>query len=305
MTESELKNIQKSLNIPRTGLLDEFTEAALRNFQIRNGIKATGLPDNATLEILEKDSNLGTISTDLAETNLSIKKYFLKPDEYFKGPTQKRAIFLHFTAGGSNPISVIDSWERDERGKVATHYVIGGRNLFTLSEEFDGDIIQCMPETGNYGWHLGVGNTALHRESIGIELCNWGPITRSGFGMFHTWNKKRIPGREYETEIGQLIEPFRGYNFYHKITDLQIESLYFLIKKLAKENDIDLEQGLKSFLKEQSPTQAFDFQAKVHSDEIKTGLFCHTNVSPKNKYGNYEKWDLFPQPEIIELIDSL
>jgi N-acetyl-anhydromuramyl-L-alanine amidase AmpD len=229
----------------------------------------------------------------------------LKPDEYFKGPTKNRAIFLHFTAGGSNPISVIDSWERDNRGKVATHYVIGGRNLFTLSEEFDGDIIQCMPETGNYGWHLGIGNTALHRESIGIEICNWGPLTRQGEGKYYTWNKKRVVGMDYHTEIGQLNESFRGYSFYHKITVLQIESLYFLIKKLAKENDIDLEQGLKRFLKEQSPTQAFDFQPKVHSDEIKTGLFCHTNVSPKNKYGNYEKWDLFPQPEIIELINSL
>lgn len=304
MTEPEIKKIQEFLKIPKTGLYDEFTEAAVRNFQIKNRLKVTGLIDNETLQLVDTESNLGLISTDLSETNLAIKKRFLKPDEYYKGPTKKRAIFLHFTAGSSNPINVVDGWERDERGKVGTHFVIGGINLFTNSTEFDGDIVQCMPDYGNYAWHLGIGNTALHRESIGIELCSYGPIKFKN-GSFWTWNDKKVPTLETEKRVGRLKEPFRDYEFYHKISHAQLKSLYFLVKKLAQDNQIDLVGGLKEFLKTQTPNQAFDYQPKVHSGEIKSGLFTHCHVSPKNKYGNYEKWDMFPQPELIDMINSL
>jgi hypothetical protein len=304
MTEPEIKKIQEFLKIPKTGIYDEFTEAAIRNFQIKNKLKVTGLIDNETLQLVDSESNLGRISTNLMETNLTITNRFLNQSEYYKGPTKKRAIFLHFTAGSSNPLNVVEGWERDERGKVGTHFVIGGINLFTNSAEFDGDIVQCMPSYENYAWHLGIGNTALHRETIGIELCSYGPIKFKN-GAFWTWNDKKVQTLETEKQVGRLQEPFRGYEFYHKISDAQLNSLYFLIKKIAQENQIDLGGGLKEFLKTQTPNQAFDYQPNVHADRIKSGLFCHTHVSPKNKYGNYEKWDMFPQPELIDMINSL
>ena len=48
---------------------------------------------------------------------------------------------------------------------------------------------------------------------------------------------------------------------------------------------------------------AFDYDANIVRSA--DGLFTHTNVSPKNKWGNFEKWDLFPQDELIDLIKSL
>ena len=61
---------------------------------------------------------------------------------------------------------------------------------------------------------------------------------------------------------------------------------------------------MKERLKKMDPWKAFDFDQEIVSGKQK-GLFCHSNVSPKNKFGNYEKWDWFPQNELCDLINSL
>lgn len=299
MTTPEIKQIQETLKVPQTGDYDQLTEAAVRNFQIKNGIDPSGIVDNVTKQKLLPDLNLGLVSTDLSE-NKSIKRYLLKPDEYFKGPTKKKSIFLHFTAGWDNPYNVVKDWENDKRDRIGTQFIIGGRNPQTLSDQFDGEIVECFPDYGCYGWHLGIGNTAVHRESIGIETCNFGPLTLRQ-GNYYSWANKRIA----PSEIIDLKRDFRGYRYFHKLTDDQISSMRFLIEKIGKENDIDIRSGLQSFLKKnKDPFAVFDYNQNVRDGKI-YGLFTHTNVSPKNKYGNFEKWDLFPQDSLITMLLEL
>jgi N-acetyl-anhydromuramyl-L-alanine amidase AmpD len=52
---------------------------------------------------------------------------------------------------------------------VATEFVIGGLSFKNDEEVYDGKILQAIPDKSN-AWHLGIGNQAMHRESIGIEL---------------------------------------------------------------------------------------------------------------------------------------
>lgn len=298
-----IKEIQRSLNIPETGEFDNFTESAVKNFQLKNGLPATGIVDNETKEKLLGDSESGFISTDLHEPfklnqEFIVKKVQLKKGNYFVGPTKKESVFLHFTAGWDNPYSTIKDWENDKRGEVCTQFVIGGRNGQTLEDKYDGEIVQCL-EYGNYGWHLGIGNTSVHRNSIGIEVCSLGPLTKR-VNDYYMWSNKRVN----LSEIIDLKRDFRGHRYFHKITESQLKSLRFLILKIGKDTGIDITKGMKERLKKYDPWKAFDFDQEIKDGKVK-GLFCHTNVSPPNRWGGYEKWDWFPQSELIDIINSL
>lgn len=312
MTIQEIKTLQVTLKIPETGEYDEFTEAAVRNFQIKNKIPVSGVVDNATKELLYKEGTDGMFSTDLRENRFTISKYLLKPDEYYSTEERKEWIFLHHTAGWNNPFRTVDTWEIDSRGKIGTEYVIGGRHPQTLDEKHDGTIVQCFPSHKNYAWHLGIGNTKVHRASIGIELCNFGWLVKDG-DLFKTYislgsDGKLIKGRGptiNPSEVCDLKREFRGQRYFHKYTDAQLYSLKQLLIKLANETGIDITKGLKERIKASiDPFTAFDFDPNIRDGKVK-GLFCHTNVSPKNKYGGYEKWDLTPQPNVIDLILSI
>jgi N-acetyl-anhydromuramyl-L-alanine amidase AmpD len=296
----DIKLIQTALKIPVTGVYDEFTESAVRNFQLKNNFPASGIVDNATLELLQTSQNDGLISTDLLENNPVIKQRFLSKGQYIDQKTKKRTIFLHFTAGWDNPFNVIADWERDKRGPIGTHFIIGGENAQTLTGKYDGEIVQVLPNYDVYAWHLGIGNVALHRESIGIEVCSFGPMTLKHGKFYNAYHK--------EVNSACVIDlglDFRGYRYYQRFTELQLNAIKTLVLKLANELDIDVRKGTQEFLKVGDPFTAFDYNVNVHKDTIKEGLFLHTQVSPKNKYGNYEKWDCPPQPELVELIKQL
>lgn len=310
-----IEKIQKALNIPVTGEIDQFTEAAIRNFQIKNSLMPTGEVDGDTQELLLTDNTTGFISTDLREPviepsnttegkptvpELVIKKSLISgKNNFFKGPTQKDSLFLHHTAGWNNPYNVIKDWMSDSRGEVCTHFVVGGKHCQTLDGKYDGEVVQSM-EYSWYGWHLGIGNTSVHRNSIGIEVCNFGWLTKKG-GDYYTWSNAKVS----ESEVVDLRRDFRGYRYFQKYTDKQLNSLKLLIEKIGKDQGIDITQGLKERLKKnKDPFVAFAYDQDIKNGKSK-GLFCHTNVSAPNKWGGYDKWDLFPQNEVLDLILSL
>lgn len=292
-----IKTIQKQLNIPETGIYDEFTEAAVRNFQLKTNIPVTGIIDNLTKEKLLQDDSDGKIDSDLYSISL-IRQYNLPKSEYFVG-SKPRAIFLHHTAGWNNPYQVVDTWAKDTRGKIGTAFVIGGTNFKTGDTQYDGDIVQAFPTTG-YAWHLGIGNTDLHRNSIGIELCNFGYLTKSN-GKYLTYTGQSVP----TSDVAKLVNPFRGFQYFHKYTASQISAVKWLLSELASRTGVDVTEGLKSRLKRNKDVNfAFEYDPEISSGRL-NGLFSHTNVSPKNKYGGYDKWDIFPQSEMVDMILSL
>ena len=295
----DVKTIQAALGIPQTGIYDEFTEAAVRNYQLKHSISPSGVIDAETASLLEEPimSDV-TPSTDLSEVKYDIAQYRLRRGQYINGPTEKEYVFLHHTAGWENPFSVVDQWANDNRGPIATQFVIGGKNCQTLSDKYDGDIVECFGYE-NYGWHLGLGNIPIHVKSIGIELCNFGYVTQTA-GQYKTYIGKAIQS----SEIVDLKQTWRGQRYFHKYTDRQIESLQFLLKKIANDVGINIRSGLQERLKKMDKFKAFDFDATISSGKTK-GVFTHANVSGPNKYGGFEKWDLFPQDEICDMILSI
>jgi hypothetical protein len=168
--------------------------------------------------------------------------------EYFQSKTTKDTIYLHHTAGSHRPDWTIDSWNRDRtdtgnKVKVATSYVIGGISTRDLNNEFDGKVYEAF-DPMYWAHHLGVkskNNTFLNQKSISIELCNYGPLTKSKDGRFFSYVKSEVP----ETLVTELETPFRGHKYYHSYTEQQLDSLRSLIIHLSDKFEIDISKGLK------------------------------------------------------------
>lgn len=296
-----INEIQEFLRIPVTGELDDFTNAAFKNFQLNHSLGQ----ELTEIEEKIKELKMGLLDTDLSTREIINKKY-LNPNEYLKTTERKRSIFLHHTAGWNNPYQVVSAWENDTRGPIGTAYVIGGINPVTNDEQYNGDIVECFDPLHSYAWHLGIGNNEVHRNSIGIELCNFGWVTPDKKWGFRTYPMPSKPlGIQIPpTHVIKLSKPFRGYEWWIKYSNEQVKSLEFLIKKLGRETGIDITLGLQRRIKNfKDVWKAFDYDPSIVKSA--DGLFTHTNVSGPTKWGNYEKWDLFPQDEIIDMIKSL
>lgn len=116
----------------------------------------------------------------------------LPPDQFVPEDSTKRQIFLHHTASGPSPYGVLDYW-RATPDKIATAFIIGGA-VSKGAKWKDGDIVQCFG-SNRWAWHLGLtakhlmagapgqsNNVNMNKFSIGIEICNWGQLTKTDKG---------------------------------------------------------------------------------------------------------------------------
>jgi hypothetical protein len=280
-----VKTLQEFLKITVDGDFGPKTEAAVKEWQKAHGLMVDGIVGPKTW------AAMGILNTDNAENievanALQIKKYWMPEGTYFKGPVPKDWIFLHHTAGGDNPYQVADMWARDNRGNVATEYILGGQNVTTGVSKFDGELIQCFPE-GGYGWHTGTGNSVMHRNSIGIEVCCMGQIVNGKTYVNTTANP---------SQVIKLAKPFRGFQYWHNYSDAQITTLKNWILFLANKYSIDPRVGLVEYVRAKG-ADGFDV-LDVRKAESTPGMYSHTNVIRG-------KVDMYPHPDLIDMLLSL
>jgi hypothetical protein len=301
-----VKILQTFLGITADGNFGPKTEAAVKAWQAKNGLIADGIVGPKT------QNAMGLLDTDQKEKyesgELNITQYFLRKGEYYAGPVKKSWIFLHHTAGWHNPNGTVDSWNADNRGPVATEFILGGPSIRGNDNSHDGSLVQAFPR-GGYGWHLGTGNDSMHRESVGIELCNFGQLTKGGWNRWDIVNKRNIwiagkpdsfytyVGTEaHPSQIIELSESFRGFKFWHKYSDKQVEVLKNWIIYIGNRDNIDIRKGIVEQIKKHG-AKAFDM-VDISLCNKTPGLWLHTNVQRG-------KVDLFPQPNVIEMLLSL
>ena len=304
-----LKNLQL-YNYKVDGDFGNLTHNSTIEFQRTNGLVADGIVGKRTWD---KAYELGVITTDEMEEpvvpedfDLVIEKSYMPKDEYRTTSEKKDWIFIHHTAGWNNPFNTISHWARDSRGQVATEFVLGGQKITNNDTEYDGVVVQAFPE-GGYGWHLGIGNNIMHRASVGIEVNNFGWLTEGGYykriGGTKTWIKK-TPGKFYtyvgtEADCKQVVKlekEFRGYQYWHKYSDRQILELKKLIQFIGERDGIDVRKGLPDLIREKG-VEAFDICSVSMCNDTK-GLWSHTNCRTT-------KFDMFPQPELLDMLLSL
>jgi len=284
---NEVKLLQEFLDTDADGIFGPGTERAVKKWQSENGLIVDGIVGPATWDAMGLASTDDSEKVYTTENELIINRSYLPKGEYLEGPTKKEYLFLHHTAGWNNPYKTIRNWGNDTRGRIATEFVLGGQKLTNGNSDYDGVMVQCMPE-GAYGWHLGKnGSQYMHKHSVGIEVNNFGYLK----------NGKAYQGSTaHESQIVELAESFRGYKQWHRYSDAQIEALDKWIRWIGERDGIDIRAGLPALVKEKG-VAAFDWNADAYYGKVK-GLWTHTNTRK-------DKTDMFPQQELLDLLVSL
>ena len=283
----EVKELQEFLDIEADGIFGKGTETAVKKWQSDNGLTADGIVGPATWDCMGIATTDNSEKVYETENGLIVNRHFLPHGEYKSGPTNKEYVFLHHTAGWHNPYNCIDQWGRDNRGAVATEFVLGGPSVKGNDTKYDGEMVQAFPE-GGYGWHLGKnGSQHMHTHSVGIEVCNFGYVV----------NGKTYAGtRVDDSQIVTLDKPFRGYKTWHRYSDTQIEELRKWILWIGERDSIDVRKGLPEWIKQRG-ADAFEFNEEAYYGRVK-GLLTHTNTRK-------DKTDMFPQQELLDMLVEL
>lgn len=290
-----IRDIQELLGIPVTGVFDQTMLRKIVAFQREHHLTADGIVNRATMEILGiLDSDAHTAST-FNLGNMVIHRAFLSEGEYIEDsePIQNDYIILHHTAGWEDPFRQIEFWDRDNRGRIGTEFVIGGQNIVTGDTAYDGVTVQAFPE-GCQAWHIG--NTGrgreayyMRRHSVGVELCN--------FGFLSQTNKTYAGQEAHPGQILDLQEPYRKHRKWHKYSEAQLKALSILLPHLANRDNIDIHQGITQWLQQGTVKDAFSMVPEAAAGRVK-GLLLHSNLRK-------DKFDCPPQPEFIDMLMSL
>ena len=229
---------------------------------------------------------------------MTMTDHLLQKGEYYQEIAEKIVIFLHHTAGSHRPDYVIDTWDTDDvpdkTGKkapraVATAYVIGGLSTRNPQDtSWNGKIYRAFDDK-YWAHHLGTSqanNRLLNKQSVAIEICNYGPLTQSTNGTFYTYVNSIVPPEQVVT----LDKPFRGYKYYHAYTDQQIAAAKELILATkAKYPKIELATPL---------TTVGGYELNTNAKNGVSGVYSHTNVRK-------DKYDLSPQPKMIAMLKEI
>jgi hypothetical protein len=180
-------------------------------------------------------------------------------------------------------------WDRDDRGRIATCVTISGKGL--SKDTYDGEIAQAF-SSKYWAYHLGIKPDVframkvpyqrLDKIAIGIEICNWGPLTKKG-DKFYNYVNREVP----LDQVCILEKPYKGYNHYHAYTDAQIESVRQLLVYWKGVYGIDL-----------------TYREEDMWSVSKRALRGENGVFPHNSYRK-DKSDISPQPKMIAMLKSL
>ena len=132
----------------------------------------------------------------------------------------------------------------------------------------------------------------MHKNSVGIEVNNFGPLTKDG-DVFKTY----VGTIAHPDQVFDLGYEWRGYRYWHNYSDQQISSLKSLIQFIGNRDGIDISKGLCEFLQSEQPDDAFEFKKEVLDGKVK-GVLNHSNVRK-------DKTDMYPHPKLIEMLKSL
>ena len=211
--------------------------------------------------------------------DLNIVQTPLSASQYVKEMPKKTQIVLHHTVSNRNAANVIRGWDNTPE-KVATAVVVGG----------DGVIHQAY-SSKYWASHLGLGTKHftplglkyqnLDKNSIGIEICAYGPLKYDG-GEFKTIYGQTIP----RDEVEELETPFKKHKFWHTYTDEQIESVEKLLKYWTRVYDIPLVYN----------EDMWDISKEAMSGA--PGIWNHTSYRT-------DKSDCYPAANLIAMLKGL
>ena len=156
----------------------------------------------------------------------------LLPDFMMSGTTFQRSahiggsltspslIVIHYTGSGGTDGKGDAGWFQDPNSKVSAHFIVGR----------DGSLIQCVP-CNRVAWHAGKsiwkGKANCNGFSIGIEVDNWGLLTKAADGKFYPPSKNAKP-----IAPADVVE-ING-RYWERFPQAQVEATAQLVKALRE-----------------------------------------------------------------------
>lgn len=214
---------------------------------------------------------------------MNIKQITFSKNQYYQEEVTKSQIYIHHTAGNSDAVNVFRDWETNDE-KIATCAVISGIGKNCI----DGEIVQGF-SSKYWAYHLGVKKSvfsqlglpyvSLDKISIGIEICNWGQLTKKD-NKFYNYVNREV------TDVCELSTPHKGYKFYHNYTDAQIESVRELLISWKQKYNIPLDYN----------EDIWGITNRALTG--KSGIFTHNSV-------RHDKVDCYPHPKLVAMLKDL
>jgi N-acetyl-anhydromuramyl-L-alanine amidase AmpD len=199
-------------------------------------------------------------------------------DQYYKATYPKTQIVLHHTVSNGTAYDVAAYW-KSQADRVATAFII----------DKAGEVYQLF-DPRFYAGHVGDVDKEMlkhklpirscSKASIGIELINMGALTRKDDVIYDAYGKKFLG------EYIHYPEKFRGYEYFAKYTQDQIDALGTLLVYLSRTFDIPTDYN----------DDIWNVTKRALSGE--KGIFSHTSFRS-------DKSDLHPQTEMITMLKSL
>lgn len=211
--------------------------------------------------------------------------------QYVQEVTEKRQIVLHHTVSGEGVAGDINWWMSTPE-RIATPFLIDRQGV--IHQVFDDKF---------WAYHLGLAQKVftqahlpykqLDRQSIGIELDSWGALLPAPDGKFYPvkWNGTRMVPNTACKPVPYFYEycqqnRWRGFMYFEKYTTAQLASLKELLRVLCSKYRIP---------KTYNPDM---WTVSTRALRGEPGIFSHTSYRP-------DKSDIHPQPEMVNLLQSL
>lgn len=145
-----------------------------------------------------------------------------------------RFLIMHYTAGASFDSTVARF--KDPAAKVSAHFVIGRQ----------GQLVQMVP-LDRPAWHAGAdsawkgpdGTRYEHMNfySLGIEIDNYGPLTKVG-SRFRTWFGRDVSAEEV-VEVDPLLPSSSNIRYWHAFSAIQLQLAIDVARTLVTGFDLD------------------------------------------------------------------
>lgn len=214
---------------------------------------------------------------------MNLKQVSFPVSQYIQEEHPKVQIYLHHTAGGPSGVNTFQYWATTPE-RIATCVSISGPG------SNDGEIVQGY-SSRFWAYHLGLKEStfqkygvpykSLDKISIGVEICNWGQLTKKD-GKFYNYVGGIVP----ENQVTELNNPYKGFKFFHSYSDAQIQSVKDLLLLWKDRYKIPL-------------TYNEDIWGiSVRALKGEPGVYTHNSVRT-------DKIDVYPHPKLIAMLKSL
>lgn len=276
-----------------SGYYNQNTLISVSSFQKKVGLKTTGEVNIKTWNRISNFNNKKELDKQEIDNSLititknGLKIYgTLESIDFYKETTVKKSIVISNSGLDYNPNSLPYFWKPiymsiDNKLKRSSHFIIGRESDET--NKFDGLVINSIDD--KY-WSYPF-NEDSSRNIISIEICNYGPLIKKD-GMFYNLSGNLVNNEEV------INLEFLEYDYYHKYTDNQIESLRKLLIHLQLKHRIKIqrgtydESGLKTF---------YDDKWFVNQNK-------EQGIKTRNHF-NTSYFGIAPQKELIDMLNTI